>query len=130
MMNDNPTYEELQSTNMLLRQKVEWLEGVYHNHRDAGNQLKSRFLSNISHEIRTPMNAIMGFSDLLKSSALSTSEREEYIQYISHNSQALLKVMDNIMDLTLLETGSLNIKQEEVFAEELFIEIYDYYNSN
>jgi len=65
-MDTNPTYEELESANRQLRKKLEWLEGIYHTHRDAGLQVKSRFLSNFTHEIRTPMNAIMGFSDLLK----------------------------------------------------------------
>ena len=111
-MKENPTYEELRSANTQLKQKVEWLEGVYHTHKDAGIQVKSRFLSNISHEIRTPMNAILGFSDLLKSSSLTLSERDEYLYYITHNSQELLKVMDNIMDLTLLETNNLKMKQE------------------
>jgi signal transduction histidine kinase len=128
-MKEDPTYEELRSANLQLKQKVEWLEGVYHTHKDAGIQVKSRFLSNISHEIRTPMNAILGFSDLLKNSTLTTIEREEYIHYISHNSQALLKVMDNLMDLTLLETDNLKMRQEEVFVEELFREIYEHYNS-
>jgi len=128
-MNENPTYEELRDANAKLRQKVEWLEGVYHAHRDAGMQVKSRFLSNISHEIRTPMNAILGFSDLLKNSSITETERDEYLQYITHNSHTLLKVMDNIIDLTLLETDNLNVKQEEVFAEDLFREIYEFYNS-
>jgi len=128
-MNTDPTYEELRSANAQLRQKLDWLEGVYHSHRDAGLQVKSRFLSNISHEIRTPMNAILGFSDLLKNNALTETERDEYIHYISINSKALLKVMDNIIDLTLLETDNLTVKKEEVFAEELFREIYEFYNS-
>ncbi|MDA3821919.1 MAG: hypothetical protein PF450_04805 [Bacteroidales bacterium] len=128
-MKENPTYEELRSANLQLKQKVEWLEGVYHTHEDAGIQVKSRFLSNISHEIRTPMNAILGFSDLLKNSALTTIERDEYIHYISHNSQALLKVMDNLMDLTLLETDNLKMSQEDVFVEEIFQEIYEDYSS-
>jgi two-component system sensor histidine kinase/response regulator len=128
-MNENPTYEELSDANRQLKQKLDWLEGVYHSHRDAGIQVKSRFLSNISHEIRTPMNAILGFSDLLKSGELTELEREEYIQYITHNSQTLLKVMDNIIDLTLLESNCLSVKQEKVFAEDLFKEIYEFYNS-
>jgi signal transduction histidine kinase len=128
-MEENPSYEELRSAYAQLQQKVEWLEGVYHDHRDAGIQVKSRFLSNISHEIRTPMNAILGFSDLLNNGELTDSEKDEYIQYITHNSQTLLKVMDNIIDLTLLETNCLHIKQEEVFVEDLFQEIYEYYNS-
>lgn len=128
-MDENPTYEELMAANRKLRDKVDWLEGVYHTHRDAGLQVRSRFLSNITHEIRTPMNAILGFSDLLTNSSLTDSEREEYIEYISHNSKTLLKIMDNIIDLTLLETDNLEMKKEEVFAEDLFREIYEFYNS-
>jgi signal transduction histidine kinase len=128
-MEENPTYEELRSANEQLRQKLEWLEGIYHDHRDAGQQVKSRFLSNISHEIRTPMNAILGFSDLLNRATLTESEKDEYIQYITHNSQALLKVMDNIIDLSLIENNCLTMKQEEVFIEELFEGIYNTYKS-
>jgi K+-sensing histidine kinase KdpD len=128
-MEENPTYEELMSANRKLMQKVQWLEGVYHDHRDAGEQVKTRFLSSISHEIRTPMNAILGFSDLLVNNQLSDSDRDEYIYYVTHNSRKLLKVMDNIIDLTLLETSKLELKKEEVFAEDIFRDIYEFYNS-
>lgn len=128
-MHENPTYEELMSANEKLRQRVEWLEGVYHNHRDAGEQVKSKFLSHISHEIRTPMNAILGFSDLLQNGQLTDSERDEYICYVTHNSRTLLKVMDNIIDLTLLETNNLEVKKEEVLVEDVFREIFEFYNA-
>ncbi|MFC2089159.1 sensor histidine kinase [Bacteroidota bacterium] len=128
-MNENPTYDELLSANNLLRQKLEWLEGMFSSNRDEGLLVKSKFLSNINHEIRTPMNAILGFSDLLKNEELPIHEREEYVQYISHNSQTLLNVMDTIMDLTLLETDNLKIRQEEVKVKELFREIYGFYSS-
>jgi signal transduction histidine kinase len=128
-MNENPTYKELRSENEKLRQRVHWMEGVYHEHRDAGLQVKSRFLSNISHELRTPINAIVGFSELLQYEHLTHSERNEYINYITYNSQMLVNVMDNIIDLTLLETDNLELKEEEVYAEDVFREIYEYYNS-
>jgi signal transduction histidine kinase len=128
-MHENPTYEELKSANEKLRQRLEWLEGVYHNHREAGEQVKSKFLSHISHEIRTPMNAILGFSDLLQNGQLTENERDEYICYITHNSRTLLKVMDNIIDLTLLETNNLELKSEEVLVEDLFREIFEFYNA-
>lgn len=128
-MEENPTYEELMSANRKLMQKVQWLEGVYHDHREAGEQVKTRFLSSISHEIRTPMNAILGFSDLLVNNSLSDSDRDEYIYYVTHNSRKLLKVMDNIIDLSLLETSKLELKEEEIFAEDLFRDIYEFYNS-
>lgn len=128
-MEENPTYEELMFANRKLRQKVEWLEGVYHDHRDAGEQVKTKFLSNISHEVRTPMNAILGFSDLLQNKHLTDSEKDEYIYYVSHNSRKLLKVMDNILDLTLIETNKLELKEEEIFADDLFRDIYEFHNS-
>lgn len=128
-MSENPTYKELRSENEKLRQKVSWLEGVYHEHRDAGLQVRSRFLSNISHELRTPINAIVGFSELLQYDKLTHSERNEYINYITYNSQMLVNVMDNIIDLTLLETDNMELKEEDVYAEDVFREIYEYYNS-
>lgn len=118
-MKEKPTYQELLKANKLLSEKVRWLEGVYHTHRDAGSQVQSRFLSNITHEIRTPMNAIHGFSELLQTENVTEKEREEYVKYISLNSRALLKVMDNIIDLTLLETNNLELKKEEVLVEDM-----------
>lgn len=123
-MNENPTYDELKRANELLREKVRWLEGVYHTHRDAGSQVQSRFLSNISHEIRTPMNAIMGFSHLLQEEDLAEHERDDYLKYISMNSKSLLKVMENIIDLTLLETDNFRLRKEDVFVDDIVKMLY------
>ncbi|MCF8225361.1 MAG: HAMP domain-containing histidine kinase [Bacteroidales bacterium] len=123
-MNEKPTYEELKSVNQMLMEKVRWLEGIYHANKDAGSQVKTRFLSNVSHEIRTPMNAILGFSDLLKSENISENERDEYIEYISLNSNMLLKVVDNIIDFALLETNNLTFSKETVFVDDLLKVIY------
>ena len=130
-MKKEPTYSELKAENEMLRQKLHWLKGVYHEHRDAGEQIRSRFLSHISHQLRTPINSIVGFSELLEYENLTRSERLEYIQYITYNSRSLMNVMDNIIDLTLLETNSeeLNKNNEEVCAEDVLREIYDYYNA-
>jgi K+-sensing histidine kinase KdpD len=127
-MNGDPTYDELIAANIQLQQKVEWLENAYRSDHGEGKKIKSRFLSNVTHEIRTPMNAIMGFSGLLQNEKLTQTEKEEYLYYISHNSQALLKVMDNIIDLTLLETQNLRINQEAVSIQDLITEVYDYHN--
>ena len=128
-MERNPTYEELLSDNRKLKQKLAWLEGVYHNHRDAGEQVKDKFLSNMSHEIRTPMNSILGFANLLNDNRLTEDERNEYLYYITHSSRTLLKVLDNMIDLSLLETKGLKMRREEVYAEDLFKEIYEFFNS-
>lgn len=73
------------------------------------DELKSAFLANLSHEIRTPMNVILGFLELLRSDSLTVGERFEYIDIINDNGMQLLKVMDNLIDISKLQT---RLKQE------------------
>ncbi len=129
-MSEQPSYDELLRANETLRKKVEWLESMYGNHKDEAIGIKTRFLSHVSHEIRTPMNAIMGFANLLQQNEVSPEEKEEYLFYIAHNSQALLKVLDNIIELTLLESQNLKLNHEEVCLKELIQSVHDYYNSD
>ena len=130
MMSEQPSYDELLRANETLRRKVDWLESMYDTHKDEAIGIKTRFLSHVSHEIRTPMNAIMGFANLLQQNELSQEEKEEYLFYIAHNSQALLKVLDNIIELTLLESQNLKLNHEEVCLKELIQSVHDYYNSD
>ncbi len=127
-MNGDPTYDELMAANKELQQRVEKLEEAIQLNHTNGMKIKSKFLSNISHEIRTPMNAILGFSGLLQNDGLTKYEQEEYLFYINHNSQALLNVMDNIIDLTLLETENLKLNREEVSIQDLITDVYEYHN--
>ena len=129
-MSEQPSYDELLRANETLRRKVDWLESMYDTHKDEAIGIKTRFLSHVSHEIRTPMNAIMGFANLLQQNELSQEEKEEYLFYIAHNSQALLKVLDNIIELTLLESQNLKLNHEEVCLKELIQSVHDYYNSD
>ncbi len=129
-MSEQPSYDELMRANETLQRKVEWLESMYDAHKDEAIGIKTRFLSHVSHEIRTPMNAIMGFANLLQQNELSQEEKEEYLFYIAHNSQALLKVLDNIIELTLLESQNLKLNHEEVCLKELIQSVHDYYNSD
>jgi signal transduction histidine kinase len=71
------------------------------------DQLKSAFLANMSHEIRTPMNAIVGFANLLKDENLSTEERDGYIEIVNSNSNSLLMLIDDILDISLIEANQL-----------------------
>lgn len=73
---------------------------------EESDRLKSAFLANMSHEIRTPLNAIVGFSKLL-ASAESAEEKKQYIEIIDRNSEILLNLFNDILDLSSLEAGSL-----------------------
>ena len=73
------------------------------------DRLKSIFLTNMSHEIRTPMNAIMGFSRLLGSDDLDLLTRESYINIINNSSNRLLRIIDDIIDISKIEAKQLSI---------------------
>lgn len=75
---------------------------------EESNVLKSAFLANMSHEIRTPLNAIVGFSQLI-TSAQSDDEREEFSEKINSNTQYLLSLVNDILDISKLESGSMKL---------------------
>lgn len=82
------------------------------NRAEQSDKLKSAFLANMSHEIRTPLNAIVGFSDLLMVTE-DQEEKEEFIQIINANNELLLKLINDILDLSKIEAGSVELKYED-----------------
>ena len=80
---------------------------------ERANQAKTQFLANMSHEIRTPIGAIMGFSNLLNSPGTTEEDRTKFIQIIERNSNQLLKLIDDILDLSKVEAGKLAIEKIE-----------------
>ncbi len=78
---------------------------------EESERLKMAFLANMSHEIRTPLNAIVGFSGLLQD-VEDDEEREEYIKIINTNNELLLRLIGDILDLSKLESGTIEIKPE------------------
>jgi PAS domain S-box-containing protein len=76
---------------------------------EEGDKLKSAFLANMSHEIRTPMNSIVGFSNLLLNPGLTGEERSMYVKRIVRNSELLLALISDIIDLAKIESGQLPI---------------------
>jgi PAS domain S-box-containing protein len=92
---------------------------------EASNRLKSNFLANISHEIRTPLNSVVGFSNLLLSNNLSDEIKEEYIEHINHNSEKLLQIIGDIIDLSRLESSQIEITYEEASLSTIVNEIIE-----
>lgn len=76
------------------------------------NQTKSLFLANMSHEIRTPLGAILGFVDLLKDADLSIPERKSYLNIVSKAGDALVTIINDILDLSKVEAGKIEISKE------------------
>ena len=79
---------------------------------EESNRMKSAFLANMSHEIRTPLNAIVGFSELLTSryEELSSEEKEQFKDIISQNSDQLLKLINDVLDLSRIESGKIQME--------------------
>ncbi len=79
---------------------------------EEASRIKSAFVSNMSHEIRTPLNAIVGFSSLLLESITPTPEQEEYVNIVHKNSELLLQLISDILDISRLESGKLQFNYE------------------
>ena len=89
------------------------------------SELKQSFLANMSHEIRTPLNAIVGFSNILAlDDGVSPEERLEYIGSINKNSDLLLKLINDILELSRIESGYMSFEYEKCFVSELVDSIY------
>lgn len=73
---------------------------------EESNRLKSAFLANMSHEIRTPLNAIIGFSDMICQTG-EEEEKQEYMKIVSSNNELLLQLIDDILDLSKIEAGTM-----------------------
>lgn len=102
----NLLFEELKDKNRKLDAYVVEVENA-RKEAEESNQLKSAFLANLSHEVRTPMNVILGFSELLKSEHLTLDDRKEYIDIINQNGTQLLKIMDNLIDISKFQSKAL-----------------------
>ena len=88
-------------------------------HAEQSDKLKSAFLANMSHEIRTPLNAIVGFSDLMMSTT-DPDEKQEYMSIINTNNELLLKLISDILDLSKIESGAVELKCDKFDMADLF----------
>lgn len=108
----------------LVQERTSELEKAMEKAKES-ERLKSSFLANMSHEIRTPMNAIVGFSSLLGNSELSKNEVQSFTTHIKKNSEALLVLIDDILDLSKIQANQLNLYPKPVKVVELLQELYE-----
>ncbi len=90
---------------------------------EESDKLKTAFLSNLSHEIRTPLNAIIGFSSLLTDSDLTNAEKKNLSDVLYKNSNDLLKLIENLIEISEIETGQFTIKKSECYVNKLMDEL-------
>lgn len=90
---------------------------------ELANEAKTHFLANMSHEIRTPLNAIMGFTELLTDPGPSMEEKMKNVAVVRRNCHQLLKIVNEILDISKVEAGELEIEKVETKIDELLNEV-------
>ncbi len=127
-MKVKPTYKELLDYVFELESKVRELEKKLMENMEKTEKLKCRFLGNVSHEMRTPMNAILGFSNLLIDKNITHDKREEYMEHINQSSTNLLRIVDTMIDTSLLEINELRIHKDYFNLGRVMQQVYYYFN--
>lgn len=118
--------EELQQslTNIqIINQKLE----IAKQKAEQSDRLKSAFLANISHEIRTPMNGIIGFSDMLTIPNLSEDKRKYFAGLVSDNSRQLLTIVNDILDISRIETGNVVVAPEKINISQIVTDVVQFW---
>jgi PAS domain S-box-containing protein len=95
---------------------------------EKANQLKTEFLHNMSHEIRTPMNGIIGFSGMLNEPDLTSEIRNYYVKIIQNSSHQLLKIIDNILDISTLDTKQETLNETEFNLNDFLMELFSIFS--
>ncbi len=119
------TNEALEELNRNLEKKVELRTKELERSKeraDTANRAKSNFLANMSHDIRTPMNAVLGFTEILRASE-TDDRKQHYLDIIHSSGNALLTLINDILDLSKIEAGKLDLQYSSVSVVDLVDEI-------
>jgi PAS domain S-box-containing protein len=94
---------------------------------EESDKLKTAFLQNMSHEIRTPMSGILGFTALLKKSDKISNKQLEYLQIIEKSGERMLNTINDLMNISKVEAGQMNVENSEINVNELIDYIYTFF---
>lgn len=110
-------------------EKFEMVEDLIKAKQKAqeSDMLKSAFMANMSHEVRTPLNGIMGFSEMISQKETSDDDRRNYAKIIADCGHQLLSIVDNILDISKIATGQMEIHEEVVNINDLVNEIFMFF---
>ncbi|MBI5542033.1 MAG: PAS domain S-box protein [Bacteroidia bacterium] len=97
---------------------------------EESDRLKSAFLANMSHEIRTPMNGILGFAGLLKENNLSVEKQKSFIEIIEQSGQRMLNTINDIIDISKIESGQISLYFHEININKALEELYNFFNNH
>lgn len=111
---------------LILRRHLVQLRNAEHKAKES-DRLKTAFLQNISHEIRTPMNSIIGFTELLRVNKLSEIQKTEFLEIITLSSNQLLNIVNEVLDISLIETGNIRVNQKKVHLNKLLEELNSFF---
>lgn len=96
---------------------------------EESDRLKTSFLANLSHEIRTPMNGIIGFSKLLDNKNITTIKQKKYLDLIKSSSQRMLELINNLVDISRIETEQIKCFQNKIDLNKLVLDTYSFFTS-
>jgi signal transduction histidine kinase/DNA-binding response OmpR family regulator len=129
--NEIHSYSHLQKVNKQLRQEIthrlEFERALQHAKEEAerANHAKSLFLANMSHELRTPLNAVLGFSQLMQNDPHINSEQREHLEIINRSGQHLLNLINDVLDMSKIESGVISLEIETFDLGHLVRDISD-----
>jgi signal transduction histidine kinase len=127
MMSEPVQNNDLQQRIRDLESEIKRLERELHKTHEISEQsdkLKSAFLANMSHAIRTPMNAIIGFSELIGIEGVSSTKKQEFISIINEKGHQLLSLIDDLIEISKIESGKLELSSTQINIDEFMNEIY------